>query len=188
MSAALGSRFQPGQTGVVKPTEKTIREAVGRFGPLVLHKCRAFTRNRHLAEDLAQEVFARICEVAGKPCRDRADIPKTLVEGIMQNVFLEYLRRKKRSLPTVHSEVDCMDQATTPADQVATEDQWTAIRSLVDELMLPERQVILGRHFLGMSIADLTRFLRTPRSTVLDTYNRGMSRLRSLAKDHGLLP
>ncbi len=172
--------------GFVTLREYTLRETVERYGPAVLKRCRAFVGNPELAEDLAQEVFSRLCDVALRPQRSRDDLPWKLVEGIMRNVFCEHLR-KKRKAEVLRSEVMVIDP-DQPADVVELDEKRERIRELVHKLVPPEREIILARHFLGMDMAELVRFFGKPRSTLVDAYARGILRLREIAKDHGILP
>jgi RNA polymerase sigma factor (sigma-70 family) len=155
------------------------------YGALVLSRCRAFCRNGPTAEDLAQDVFARLCELS-----NRRDTPITgaLVEGVMRKVQMEWLRRKRR-LPRL---IDMADEAADrqqPADADdpnEPDDRHLMIRSLVQKLTGTEQQVILGRHYLGMTMSELTDFLGMPRSTVTDCYQRAIVRLREMAESRGL--
>jgi RNA polymerase sigma factor (sigma-70 family) len=160
---------------------------VERFGPAVFKRCRAVAGDPESAEDLAQEVFSRLCDVVSRPERDRDDIPWKLVEGIMRNVFCEYIRRKKRNFEVLRPDVSATD-SDQPNGGAEFEEKRERIRALVDKLLLPEQEVILARHFLGMDMAEIARFFGKPRSTLVDAYNRGMLRLREMAKDNGLLP
>ncbi len=163
-----------------------LKEAVERYGAAVLQRCRGFTRDPHLAEDMSQEVFARLCAVIGDTKRVREDVSWSLVEGILRNVILEHLRRKRKMGPLLEIEPDTSVCGAQGGGE--SRDGRGKLQALVEQLHPREQQTVLGHHLLGMTMAELTRFMELPRSTVVDCYKKGIMRLRRMAKDRGLLP
>lgn len=171
----------------MKEIRERLKETLREYGPAVFKHCRAFTGDVHEAEDLMQEVFARLSDVVLSGKRDRDVIPWKLVQGVMRNVFYEHLRQKKRHREVLATRAATADEETA-GDQADLAEQRQIVRQLLSKLGVVEQEAILGRHFLGLTLAELTRMLGLPRSTVVDHYNRGMIKLQELAREHGVLP
>jgi RNA polymerase sigma factor (sigma-70 family) len=169
--------------------EERLTELAQRYGSQVLARCEALTGNHSTAQDLAQEVFTQLCEVAAHPARQREDLPWNLVAQIMKGVFSEYLRLKPRSARRlVEPDLQVDHRADRAGYRMEQAEQWHAVRLLIEQLDPCQQQVVMGRHLLGMSLMELARTLGSPRTTVRDCYYRAMIRLREMAVDAGILP
>jgi RNA polymerase sigma-70 factor, ECF subfamily len=104
----------------------TFREIVERFGPKIYRVAYAILRNRENADDIAQEVFAKVY-FSIKTFEGRSSL-YTWISRIAVNECYGYLR-KKRGRPA--SESDPADGALSMRMQMMPDRQPTADRALM---------------------------------------------------------
>lgn len=185
--SALPADGRGGRTAL-SSIEERLREAVARYGSAVMARCRALVDDPHAAEDLAQEVFARLCELVSSPRRSREDVPWGLIEAILRNVLCEHMRRKAKIEQNLWLTLKPEAAPDPPWYDDGAARQWESLHELIQLLRPAHQRVLLARHLLGMRLNEIADWLELPHSTVTDQYNQAIYRLRILAKRRGLLP
>lgn len=143
--------------------------------------------DRHQAEDLVQEVFVRlvrniesydhrgrfdawIFRIAGNLARDRArrlSRPHE-VSGMEQSAGDDRAFLKLRAAPSDEGD---------PLEMREDVDQ---LQRALEELPEHEREVVLMRHYGGLSFAEIADMMGTPIGTALARAHRGLARLREI--------
>jgi RNA polymerase sigma-70 factor (ECF subfamily) len=161
------------------------RESLARDYPRVRGWFSHVVTDRGAVEDLSQEVFVRLYDrvTSGEAVVN----PWNYVKVIARNVFLEYLRAQRRekgyrsldeeSVVATHSD---------PVEYCASEELAAAIPQLLGELSTPQRTVLVGVYFLGMTIRELAQAIGASASTVVERHHRAMCELRKLALHRGI--
>lgn len=130
-----------------------------------------------VAEDLTQEVFARLCAFLER--QPEVNNAWGLLRGFMRNVWLEHLRRRRRSgVGEPDSERTPDPGLVGPADTAEKREDLDRLQRALAALTEEERAVILGKYYLDMTGEQLTEWLGVPRRTLLDRLHRAVGKLR----------
>ena len=170
---------------------------VDEYGPRLYGYLYRLTGSRHDAEDLLQDLFLRLVRMIKD--YDHGGRFEAWIFRIAANLARDRIRRARRASTTVSLDANGSDN---PGNQgVSSEEQladtcWPApdaplqVREEVDRLQqalwrLPaaDRQVILLRHFSGMSFAEIAQAMGTPLGTALARSHRGFGKLREMMED-----
>ncbi|MFJ4923366.1 RNA polymerase sigma factor [Streptomyces sp. NPDC088725] len=146
------------------------------------------------AEDLAQDTFLRayVALQGYSPARRRALRPRAWLVSIATNVWRNDLRTKSRRPVSAGRVEDARD--VWPDDRPGPDERaltTTDRKVLVDALaQLPERYrvVIVLRHVVGMSYAEIAEVQECPVGTVKAQVSRGLTGLRALLTSQENLP
>jgi RNA polymerase sigma-70 factor (sigma-E family) len=148
-------------------------EALLRFAYLV-------SGDHHLAQDLVQEVLARMHGRWRRVERDGSPGPY-----VRRAVVREYLSWRRRRSSTERMMAAPPDQPTThaPPDRVAEQDEaWR----LLATLPRAQRAVLVLRFYEDLSDAQIAEVLGCAESTVRVHASRALSRLRTVPPDQRL--
>jgi RNA polymerase sigma-70 factor, ECF subfamily len=161
------------------------REALGflyaRYAENIYGYVRSIVKDHHEAEDVTQQVFARLMRVIGK--YQERDVP-----------FMAWMLRVARNVAVDH----IRGQRLVPVEEVRTSDLGGGdpaggggMRDLTDALAkLPQdqREVLVLRHFAGYSPPEIA--LRTGRSegSIHGLHHRGRRALKADLQLRGLAP
>ncbi len=145
------------------------------------------------ADDLLQEVFLRVVRTIERYEHDGRFEPWLF--RIAMNLARDRVRRIRRSpigLVGDHESSSTEQRTANPLDQVAAEqgirpdeaaelaDQIDQLQSALPHLGQAEREVIMLRHFSGMSFKEIAEVMDTPLGTALARAHRGLKRLRQI--------
>ena len=152
---------------------------VGRHRNWVCRLLNAFTHNPDQAEDLAQEVFRRVLQHAGR-YRAQGQFVSWL-KRIAVNQGKNFLTQKRRSILVPLSEcqqIEAGGGCTDPLELLMAQ----AVRSEMREaiLSLPESQkkAIVMRYFGAMSVQEIAAAMGCPEGTIKSRLFHGLRRLR----------
>jgi RNA polymerase sigma-70 factor (sigma-E family) len=131
----------------------------------------ALTRNTEDAEDLLQGVLVRLYTRWGRLGRDD---PTAYVRRMLVNSYIDTTRRRRRvrEVPVAEA-ADVPSADGTPV--VADRDDLVGRLSVLTER---ERAMVVMRHYLDASEADVARALGCSVGTVKSTCSRALHRLR----------
>ena len=92
-----------------------VEALLGRYGPMVLRRCRQLLGDEDEAMDACQDVFVRLLERRG---RIDARHPSSLLYITATNICLNRIRdRRRHAVPTDDSELERIAAAETPAGE-----------------------------------------------------------------------
>ncbi len=147
--------------------------------PWVLRRTRVLVGQRHAAEDLAQEVFARF--FAAVRSGKQIEQVTAYLNGVLHNVFSEYVRdRKSRPKPALVA-----DRAADPAadGDLVDRPHHEAILELIQLLPDKHRMIVVGRFLMHMSVTEIAASLKSSERSVSLWQSEAMEMLRRLAAD-----
>lgn len=127
-----------------------------------------YTGDADLAEELAQEAVARACRHWRRV--RTMDAPAAWLHRVARNLAHSHFRRA-RAGARAH------DRARVDRDPAAPDDAVT-IRVVVASLPRRERDAIVARYYLGMSVRETAAALECPEGTVKTLTHRAIARLR----------
>jgi RNA polymerase sigma-70 factor, ECF subfamily len=156
---------------------------IDAFGPRLFGYFVRCVRSRDDAEDLLQEVFLRVVRTIDRyEHRQQFD---AWIFRIAANLVRDRSRRESRA-PTLYSfddedRADESRQVATGRRRDAAEGPGASSAELdraMDQLNPGERDVLLLRHFSGMSFVNIADVLGLPLGTVLAKSHRAIGKLR----------
>ena len=158
----------------------TFEDAYQEHYSAVVASSWAICRDRHVAEELTQEAFARAYRRWRK--LEEGDYAVPWLHRVVMNLTLTHVKRRSRGsfLEKIHFR--------RPADQPATDttDDW-----LVDTLhRLPDRQreAVFLRYVADMDVAAVANVMGCTPGTVKTHSKRGLDRLRQIVDVDGHQP
>lgn len=135
-------------------------------------------------QDIAQEVFLRAYQALDGYGRDRVATlaPRPWLATITRNLVRnEYRRRDRR--PTVSLDGAGGDggdaDATGRADDFDAVDSGDRVNQLLAELTDAQREAVVLRHIVGLSMQDVALTMACPIGTAKSHVSRGLDRLRT---------
>jgi RNA polymerase sigma-70 factor, ECF subfamily len=176
---------EPLVSQAVKRAQLGDRDAVGflyaRYSDDVHRYVQSIVRDSHEAEDVTQQVFAKLIKVIGK--YEQRDVPFfAWILRVARNVAVDHLRRQ-RSIPV--EEVRRSDEGSgDPAQGRPLSDLQDALFTLP----LDQREVLVLRHLAGLSPTEIA--VRTGRSegSIHGLHHRGRRALRAELTNQGAAP
>jgi RNA polymerase sigma-70 factor, ECF subfamily len=142
-----------------------------RYADDVLRYVTGFIRDHHEAEDITQNVFAKLMKAITK--YEQREVPfDAWILRVARNAALDHLRAK-RAIPT--EEVRLAD---TGAAQTGL-DRGRALRQALEELPEDQREVLVLRHIVGLSPVEIAGTLDKTESSVHGLHHRGRRSLRA---------
>jgi len=148
---------------------------------------------REDSEDLLQEVFLRMVRTLGNYTH-RGRFEAWLFR-IAANLGRDRIRRVRRT-PTIISLSPapgdggepasgsawdrCDAGEASPDSSVIRREQVDRMRTALEQLSPPEREVVMLRHYSAMSFAEIAEAMGTPLGTALARAHRGLAKLRRI--------
>jgi RNA polymerase sigma-70 factor (ECF subfamily) len=138
-----------------------------------------------IVPDLCQEVFLRVF-LARAGYRETGAFP-AWVYRIARNVAHDALRREHARLKPLTNQTlsTTTDTPDAPCEQ---QELAQAVARALAELPAALRDVIVLRHYEGMSFPEIGKLLGVPASTLRSRFEVGLARLRSRLREQGWSP
>lgn len=180
MSSASGGQA-PGQGTPNLTREAVSRAKAGdpeglhylyvRYADDVLRYVTGLIRDHHEAEDITQNVFAKLITAINK-YEERAVPFDAWILRVARNAALDHLRAK-RAIPTEEVRLTDTGRAQTALDRSR------ALRQALEDLPEDQREVLVLRHIVGLSPVEIADTLDKSESSVHGLHHRGRRSLRA---------
>lgn len=142
-----------------------------RFAPDVQRYVASFVRDEHEAEDITQNVFAKLMTKIGK--YEQREVPFTAwILRVARNAALDHMRAR-RAIPT--EEVRVADSGSTQTGIDRRRDLRQALEGLPED----QREVLVLRHIVGLSPTEIADTLGKTESSVHGLHHRGRRSLQA---------
>ncbi len=169
--------------------EEAFEELVGR------HKSRVFTsiylivKDKYLAEDIMQETFIKAVNTIknGKYNEEGKFLP--WIMRIAHNHSVDYFRKSKR-FPVVVLEdgsgvLNSLEFAEVPFETTHIQQELhSKIRDLVEQLPDSQKQVLIMRHYMGLSFQEIAENTDVSINTALGRMRYALINLRKQMKKY----
>ena len=155
------------------------------------HKDRIFTsivllvKDRSLAEDIFQEVFIKIIDTlrGGRYSDEGKFLPWAL--RIAHNLVIDHFRKEKlMPLQRDTEEFSVFDimpgQGRNAADQIVHNEKIQFVRSLIDRLPPDQREIVILRHYTGLSFKEIAKTLNININTALGRMHYAVIKMREM--------
>jgi RNA polymerase sigma-70 factor (sigma-E family) len=134
--------------------------------------------DRHRAEELVQQTFERTYR---HWARARQGEPIAYARRVLANLRVDTWRRTRREVPADHDGLTAASSSRAAPDGGTrhVEERDAVVRAL---LLLPvkQRRVVVMRHLVGLTEAEVSHELGIPVGTVKSTSSRALAHLRAL--------
>jgi RNA polymerase sigma-70 factor (ECF subfamily) len=142
-----------------------------RYADDVLGYVRSVVRDRHEAEDITQDVFAKL-PTAIRRYEERSVPFAGWLMRVARNAALDHLRAR-RQIPV--EEV----RASDPGDDGLEYEQRQCLKEALAALPEEQREVLVLRHVLGLSPPEIAERLGKTESSVHGLHHRGRATLKA---------
>ena len=163
-----------------------LAEAYRRHAGAVYSLAWRTTGDRHLAEEIAQEVFLRLWEHPERFEAERGSL-RTYLLVECHGRSLDLLRSRSRR--TRREERAARRERPDPTDleaEIADLNLAERVRATLDALSPAERRAIELAYFGRRSYREVARLLETPEGTIKSRIRTGLTKLRACVDDAGL--
>jgi len=159
------------------------------------HRTRIFTyiyllvKDQHLAEDLFQDTFIRVIKsLSDGKYKDHGRFISWVIR-IAHNLVIDHFRKKNqmKTLSNDNYDADILNlkklSAPTVEDGLIKVQISKDIRNLVDELPADQKEIIILRHYVGMSFKEIAEYTNVSINTALGRMRYALINLRKLIKE-----
>ena len=140
----------------------------------------SFVHDHHEAEDITQNVFAKLMTAIRK--YEQREVPfAAWIMRVARNAALDHMRAR-RAIPTEEVRVADSGQAQVGVDRGQD------LRHALEELPEDQREVLVLRHIAGLSPVEIASALKKSESSVHGLHHRGRRTLRAKLVELGAAP
>jgi RNA polymerase sigma-70 factor, ECF subfamily len=151
-----------------------------RYADDVLRYVNSFVRDHHEAEDITQNVFAKLMSAIKR--YEQREVPfDAWILRVARNAALDQLRAR-RAVPTEEVRLTDTGSAQTGIDR------GRALREALEALPEDQREVLVLRHIVGLSPVEIAGTLDKTESSVHGLHHRGRRSLRAGLSERGAAP
>ncbi|ALO13978.1 RNA polymerase sigma factor [Salinivirga cyanobacteriivorans] len=159
------------------------------------HKDRVFTyilllvKNEELAEDIFQDTFVKVINsLRQKKYKDEGRFVSWVLR-IGHNLVIDHFRKEKnlRTVSNDDGEVDLLNSTKfadlTIEEEMAKKQVHGNVRELVEQLPFEQRQVVVMRHYMGMSFKEISQHTNVSINTALGRMRYALINMRKMILD-----
>lgn len=153
-----------------------------RYADDVLRYVRSLVHDHHEAEDITQNVFAKLMTAIRK--YEQREVPfAAWILRVARNAALDHMRAARR-VGDPCEEVRVLDDDHTRISAELVQD----LRKALQQLPEGQREVVVLRHIVGLSPTEIAAALGKTESSVHGLHNRGRQSLQSALVTLGSAP
>jgi RNA polymerase sigma-70 factor (ECF subfamily) len=151
-----------------------------RYAPDLLRYVNSFVHDHHEAEDITQNVFAKLITAIHK--YEPTDVPFTAwILRVARNAALDHMRAR-RAVPTEEVRAEDVGQAQISFDRGRD------LRNALALLPQDQQEVLVLRHIFGLSPVEIANTLGKSESSVHGLHHRGRRSLKASLTEQGAAP
>jgi len=179
-------------TQFVKGDQLSLEELVTRHKDKVFTYIVLIVKNEQLAEDIFQETFIKVIKsLLNNKYKDNGKFLSWVIR-IAHNLIIDHYR-KERQLNTINNddfETDLFNTKKhsdqTIEDELIHEQITCDVRRLIEELPDDQKQVVLLRHYAGLSFKEIAQQTNVSINTALGRMRYALINLRKLIEEKDL--
>lgn len=171
--------------------ETAINILIDRHRHKIFNYVLMLVKNTDIADDISQELFIKVIHSikSGK----YADNGKFLSWAlrIAHNMVIDYFRsQKQKSNVSIDGEINILNNKSLSEEAVEekliNEQTENDIRKLVDHLPLEQREVVIMRHYLGLSFKEIAEQTGVSINTALGRMRYALLNMRKMINENNL--
>ncbi len=175
-----------------KGDKSAIDKLIRRYSTNVYSYLLMMVKDQDLANDFLQETFIKVFESLKRGKYEEKGIFLSWVIRIAHNIVIDYYRKNK-NFPTVSNDESDYDLLNSPKytdKNIEQKLQESAlkeeIRKLVEKLPAEQKEVVLLRHYGGLSFKEIAKLTGVSINTALGRMRYALINLRKLVEKHGV--
>jgi len=151
-----------------------------RYAPDVQRYVTSFVHDHHEAEDITQNVFAKLMKAIAK--YEQREVPfAAWIMRVARNAALDHMRAR-RAVPA--EEIRLADPGQAQTSLSLTHD----LRRALEQLPEDQREVLVLRHIAGLTPVEIASTLDRSESSVHGLHHRGRRTLQAKLTELGAAP
>jgi RNA polymerase sigma-70 factor, ECF subfamily len=151
-----------------------------RYASDVQRYVASFVHDHHEAEDITQNVFAKLMTAIRK--YEQRDVPfAAWIMRVARNAALDHMRARR---PIPAEEVRLADAGHAQTSLNLTQD----LRRALEQLPEDQREVLILRHIAGLSPVEIATTLEKSESSIHGLHHRGRRTLQAKLSELGAAP
>lgn len=161
-------------------TIHNLKEIMNLYTESLIRLAYYYVKDRHVAEDIVQEVFIKIYHHPDK-YEERGQLQAYLYK-MTANKSKDYLRSWSYKKVQLQNKIFPSTSKMEP-DELVRKDEEAIVAEAILELPLKQREVLIYFYFNEMNIKDIASILSIPESTVKTRLRRSKELLKNKLKD-----
>ena len=171
--------------------ETALESLLSRYKEKIYTTIFYLVKDRHLAEDLFQEVFIKIIDkLRSKNYNDEGKFLHWALR-ISHNLCVDYFRKEKRNNTTSGDSNNLFEMLEISSDATDTKfvngQVHEKVRVMLDKLPEEQREVIILRHFADLSFKEIAELTNTSINTSLGRMRYGLINLRKMIEENQMV-
>lgn len=155
------------------------RELIGLYARRVFAMAFSRMRNRDLAEEIAQSVFATVALKLGKgDYSEQGKFESWLMRVTMNRIRDEARRVRRHATPTDPAAL--MDAREQQAAESVEDGRFSRLREAMEQLTEADREILTLRHQGQMGFKEMAELLEEPVGTLLARHHRALKKIREI--------
>lgn len=150
-------------------------------------------KNQHVADDIFQETFIKVINSLKNDCYYEQGKFTSWVTRIAHNIIIDYYRKDKaeNTISNDNSETDLLNNQkfadSTIEDLMVNEQILEDVGKLIDYLPPEQKEIILLRHYSGMSFKDIAELTNVSINTALGRMRYALINLRRIVEEKQII-
>jgi RNA polymerase sigma-70 factor (ECF subfamily) len=171
--------------------ETALESLLDRYKEKIFSTIFYLVKDKHLAEDLFQEVFIKIIDkLRSKSYNDEGKFLHWALR-ISHNLCVDYFRKEKRNNTTSGDNNNLFEMLEVCGDAADTKfvtgQVHEKVRVMLDMLPEEQREVIILRHFADLSFKEIAELTNTSINTSLGRMRYGLINLRKMMEENQMV-
>lgn len=168
--------------------QEAISELVNRYKQRIHSTIFFLVKKQELAEDLFQETFIKIITSLRKNHYNEQGKFLPWALRIAHNLVIDHFRKEKL-MPLQHdteefSVFDIMASNNRNAsEQMIYDEKINYVRNLLEKLPFEQREVVILRHYAGLSFKEISQMLNININTALGRMHYALLKMREIAQN-----
>ena len=165
--------------------QRAITELIERYKQRIFTSIFFLVKDRELAEDLFQETFIKIITSLRKNHYNEQGKFLPWALRISHNLVIDHFRKEKL-MPLSHdseefSVFDVLPQnERNPEERIIQDEKVAMVNSLLDRLPADQREVVILRHYGGLSFKEISKMLDININTALGRMHYAILKMREM--------
>lgn len=167
--------------------QQAITELVNRYKQRIFSTIYFLVKNQEMAEDLFQETFIKIISSLRKNHYSEQGKFLPWALRIAHNLVIDHFRKVKL-MPMQHDTEEFSMFDIIPAnsrnavEQMIYDEKISMVRSLLDKLPHEQREVVILRHYAGLSFKEISKMLDININTALGRMHYAILKMREMVE------
>jgi RNA polymerase sigma factor (sigma-70 family) len=170
-----------------KGDQQAITELVNRYRQRIHTTIFFLVRNQELTEDLFQETFIKIITSLRKKHYSEQGKFLPWALRIAHNLVIDHFRKEKL-MPLQHDSEEYSVFDIMPAnnknasEQIIHDEKIKFVRGLLEKLPFEQREIVILRHYAGLSFKEISNMLNININTALGRMHYAILKMREMVE------